>query len=164
MGELLTVSFKPSRFGWRYLDEFCVTVNYQDPRWSQIRKQDYSYCSPKLRLKDFPIDGEGEVVVRCGWLHFNDETSIEEYAEVLKNLKLKSPNRAVSETVLDMLGEEERTNNPSLCVCGIRRVDTQGNACVGALFAGRFGRHMERHFLDSEWHPKIRWLVVLPYD
>lgn len=99
-------------------ERFTVFVNYDDPRWRTIQRDDYARVNRHLYPCHFPINGRGtsEVIMEC--IAFDDyEPRAQDVMIEISKRGLRLPDRAETESFLDQYPEAQRMV-PVIGLCG----------------------------------------------
>lgn len=137
-----------------------VRVRGSDPRWSKIESRRYAYCSSKVRPDDFLVDPtDREVVVAVFPPNYFDNPSNEQVIDEIARRNMKNPDRAVTETVLDVL-KDELAGNPTVGICGIRS-EADGDSAVGIVSGSARGRDLDIRALQSHWARLCQFIAVV---
>lgn len=141
-----------------------VEVDYDDERWQLILPANYAYCYEAARTGDFPLRHTGgRWKIGYAWFpayYFNDGPSNE---EIVREIELRNgirPDRAISETVMDIL-KAELGENSVVAVCGVVQANTDAELVVGCVDESRYGRRYSLSHLRYRWYRSDSVLVVV---
>lgn len=146
---------------------FAVSVNYDDPRWSEIKPNLYRYASSDLQICHFPIGGHGisasavssaETEVVMEYVAFDRAPTTREVLDEINRLGLRVPDRAEAESFMDKYPEEQM-KFPIIGLCGsvMGRDDDRRVADVSASSGGR---SLGFYWLGRRWGQGYRFLAV----
>lgn len=136
-----------------------VTVNYHDPAYRRIDRDQYAFVNAGLRPEHFPVRSNGQVEVIYDYLEYDHEPSIE---EVLNDIERRGNIRVpdFAETLAyHKANPEERMKAPVISLCGSieRRLGPRAVACVSA---SGFGIRLFWRWLHFRCGQSCRFLVV----
>ncbi len=66
---------------------FTVSVNYDDPRWRELKSDTYEYVNKDLKLEHFPVGGHGVSKVVMEYIIFNYEPTTREILDEINSIQ-----------------------------------------------------------------------------
>lgn len=138
---------------------FSGVVNYDDPRWTEIRKGDYTYVDSDARVTHFPIQGKGQAPVTYGYLMCDHQpTTREVLDQVRRRGDIRHPDRAETESFIDA-HQAEKDKYPVIGLYG-SVVKLRGLRPVAYVRAYGSYRRLGFRGLGGRWGRRCRFLVV----
>ncbi|MFA6475762.1 MAG: hypothetical protein WCV88_06275 [Patescibacteria group bacterium] len=139
-----------------------VMVRGSDSRWSKIEPGRYAYCNETARTGDFPVDPtDREVTVAIFPANYFDRNPTNEALRAeIERRNLTHPDRAVTETTLDVL-KDELADKPTVGVCGVVQSDTDGDSIVGYVYEVADGRRLSLIGLRLDWPRDCQFVAVV---
>lgn len=134
-------------------------VNYDDPAYRRIDRDEYYYADNELRPEHFPIRHQGQVNVTFEYITFDHEPTTQEVLdEVERRGDVELPDFANTRD-FHKANPDERKKAPVISLCGSVVVlrGGRGVAYVDAIEGG-LGLGWVR--VDSRWLQRCRFLVV----
>lgn len=127
---------------------FTLTVNYDDPRWHEIRSADYSLVEGSLTVDRFPLQGKGQQQVTMELVCNKEVATTQEIIDEIKRRGYRLPDRAETEAFLEANPEESKTPIFSLCGSILRK---GRRSTIPCLFHWRKRRMLNLMPLTSLW-------------
>lgn len=134
-------------------------VNYDDPAYRRIDRDQYAFVNDSLRPEHFPVRSKGQREVIYDYLEYDHEPSTE---EVLNDIERRGNIRVpdFAETLAyHKANSEERMKAPVISLCG-SIVNRGGERNVAYVNASVIGVNLHWHWLSLRWDQNCRFLVV----
>lgn len=131
---------------------FTVSVNYDDPRWSEVKGEDFVSVEPPITDYVFWPAYHGQACVVMEYIVFVIEPTGREVLDEMKRRGLRAPDRAETETFLDKFPDEQK-KFPIVSLCGTKVGGPEPDrtydiTCICAREGGRY--------LDFYWRDHCR--------
>ena len=141
---------------------FTLTVNYDDPRWHEIREADYTSVGAGLTVERFPLQGSGEQKITVQFVSFKGAVTTKEIISEIRRQGCRLPDRAETEALLQVV-PEERENKVFFSLCG-SIVKKGRNATIPCLSYFRKCHSLDLVRFDSLWGAPCLLAVRLPKE
>lgn len=136
-----------------------VLVNYDDPIYGRIDRDQYAFVADGLRPEHFPVRGKGQQEVIYDYLEFDHEPTTEEVMRAVESRgNVRLPDFAET-MAYHKANPEERMKAPVISLCGAieDRVDKR---YVAYVLANEDGVSLYWRWFRNRWLQHCRFLVV----
>ncbi len=140
------------------LQEFIFEVDFDDPRWQQLKDGDRRFVYDGIKASDYPCQYRGKKRITAVLYKVDHDVLDEEIIERAKRNGDAMPVRPVMEVFSEMLPNEQQ-KAPVIGICGkpIRRSGDLRSPCVGL---GSRGARFYWSWTDVRWDRRCRFLVL----
>ena len=140
------------------MTQFHFQVDFDDKRWSSLRRDKYESIYADLKIAHVPVTRRGQAQVEAEIVRYDNGISIHDYLSECERLGFPRPDRAIGITFLESYPNVPRESYVVI-PCG-----PTGNLfhipAVPCIIANRNGRVLRPQRLYSPWHPNYRFLRV----
>ena len=136
-----------------------VLVNYDDPAYRRIDRDQYAFVDGSLRPEHFPVRGKGQTEVTYKYLEYDHEASNEEVLQdIARRCDVRLPDFAET-MAFHKANPEERVKAPVISLCG--SIESRGGErSVAFIDADDRGVDLGWGWLYKGWIQRCRFLVV----